>query len=125
MFRVVKTKREFEGHWFDEYVVVEGEGLSAWEREAKLRFIGQREPRIDGAERVTGRATFTSDIQLPGMLYGKILRSPLPHAKIETIKTGRAEKLPGVWAVLHSKNIPTRLHVSLQRTRRSVRMPLN
>jgi CO/xanthine dehydrogenase Mo-binding subunit len=106
MFRVVKTKREFEGHWFEEYVVVEGEGLSAWEREAKLRFIGQREPRIDGAERVTGRATFTSDIQLPGMLYGKILRSPLPHAKIETMKTGRAEKLPGVWAVLNSKNIP-------------------
>ncbi len=106
MFRVVKTKREFEGHWFEEYVVVEGEGLSAWEPEAKLRFIGQREPRIDGAERVTGRATFTSDIQLPGMLYGKILRSPLPHAKIKTIKTGRAEKLPGVWAVLNSKNIP-------------------
>jgi xanthine dehydrogenase YagR molybdenum-binding subunit len=106
MPRVVKTKREFEGHWFEEYVVVEGEGLSAWEPAKALNFVGHKEPRIDGTERVTGRAVFTSDIQLPGMLYGKILRSPHPHARIRRIKTQRAEELPGVHAVLSQKNVP-------------------
>ena len=106
MFRVVKTKREFEGHWFEDHVVVEGEGLSAWEFGAKLRFVGQRKTRIDGSERVTGRASFTSDIQLPGMLYGKILRSPHPHARIRKIETSRTGKLPGVWTVLSFENIP-------------------
>jgi CO/xanthine dehydrogenase Mo-binding subunit len=106
MSRVIKTKREFEGHWYEEYVVVEGEGLSAWEPEAELRFVGQKEARIDGAERVAGQAIFTSDIQLPGMLYGKILRSPHPHARIRKIETRRAEKLPGVWTVLSFRNIP-------------------
>jgi CO/xanthine dehydrogenase Mo-binding subunit len=106
MSKVTKTKKEFEGHWYEEYVVIEGEGLSAWEPGAKLKFIGQKETRIDGAERVAGQATFTSDIQLPGMLYGKILRSPHPHARIRKIETRRAEKLPGVWTVLSFRNIP-------------------
>ena len=106
MSKVIKTKTEFEGHWFEQYVVVEGEGLSAWETGADLKFVGQRKTRIDGAERVTGRASFTSDIQLPGMLYGKILRSPHPHARIQRIETRDAEKLSGVRAVLSYQNIP-------------------
>jgi CO/xanthine dehydrogenase Mo-binding subunit len=106
MPKVIKAKREFEGHWFEESVVVEGEGLSAWEGEDDLAFVGQRETRIDGAERVAGQAVFTSDIQLPGMLYGKILRSPYPHARIKRVDSRRAEKLPGVRAVLSYKNIP-------------------
>lgn len=106
MSRVIKTKIEFEGHWFEEYTVVEGEGLSAWEAGANLNFVGKGERRIDGRDRVTGRATFTHDIQLPGMLYGKILRSPYPHARIERVETRKAEELPGVRAVLSHKNIP-------------------
>jgi len=106
MAKVVKTKREFEGHWFEEYVVVEGEGLPAWEAGAELKSVGREEPRIDGPERATGRAVFTSDIQLPGMLYGKILRSPHPHARIRRIETKRAEDLPGVHAILTHQNIP-------------------
>lgn len=106
MDKVIKTKKEFEGHWFEEYVVVEGEGLSAWEPGAELKFVGHRERRIDGAERVTGRASFTSDIHLPGMLYGKIFRSSLPHARIKKIETRGAEEFPGVRAVLSYKNIP-------------------
>ncbi len=104
MPKVIKTKTEFEGHIFEEYVVVEGEGLSPWEANADLRFVGQRTPRIDGAERVTGKALYTFDVQLPGMLYGKILRSPHPHARIKKIDTRRAERLPGVRAVLSHKN---------------------
>ncbi|OGP72250.1 MAG: hypothetical protein A2W09_05735 [Deltaproteobacteria bacterium RBG_16_50_11] len=71
-----------------------------------MRCVGQKKTRIDGAERVTGQATYTADIQHPGMLYGKILRSPHPHAKIKRIDTRRAEKVPGVYAILTSKNIP-------------------
>lgn len=106
MPKVIKTKTEFEGHVFEEYVVVEGAGLAAWEPQAPLKCVGQRTQRIDGPERVTGRALYTFDVQLPGMLYGKILRSPHPHASIKNIDTRRAEKLPGVRAVLSHKNTP-------------------
>lgn len=106
MPKVIKTKTEFEGHVFEEYVVVEGEGLSAWEAQTPLKFVGQKTQRIDGPERVTGKAIYTFDVQLPGMLYGKILRSPHPHARVKKIDTRRAEKLPGVRAVLSSQNAP-------------------
>jgi xanthine dehydrogenase molybdenum-binding subunit len=66
--------------------------------------IGKATPRIDAYERVTGQAQYTGDIQLPGMLYARVLRSPHPHAKILGIDTSKAEKLPGVKAVLHHEN---------------------
>ena len=62
--------------------------------------VGKRIPRIDAYERVTGQAQYTGDIQLPGMLYARVLRSPLPHAKIVSIDTSKAEKLPGVKAIV-------------------------
>jgi len=66
----------------------------------KPSYVGQRIPRKDGPEKATGRAQYTVDISLPGMLWGKILRSPLPHAKILTIDTTKAERLNGVRAVI-------------------------
>ena len=51
----------------------------------ELKIVGKRHPKIDGWERVSGKATYASDIYLPGMLYGKILRSPHPHAKVVNI----------------------------------------
>jgi len=62
--------------------------------------VGQRVPRIDGHEIATGKAQYTVDINLPGMLIGKILRSPLPHARIRNIHTAEAESLRGVSAVI-------------------------
>ncbi len=59
---------------------------------------------IDGIAKVTGRATYTFDVKLPGMLYGKILRSPHPHAKILNIDISKALKLPGVKAVVTGKD---------------------
>lgn len=106
MPKVIKTKTEFEGRVVEEYVVVEGEGLSAWEAQTPLQCVGKKTLRIDGPERVTGKAVYTFDVQLPGMLYGKILRSPHPHARITHIDTRRAERLPGVRAVLSSQNTP-------------------
>jgi 4-hydroxybenzoyl-CoA reductase alpha subunit len=70
----------------------------------KYSVIGQRVQRVDGTERVTGAAKYTSDMVLPSMLYGKILRSPHPHAKILNIDTTGAEKLMGVKAVVTGKD---------------------
>lgn len=106
MAKVLKTQVEFEGRFYHEYVVVEGEELPPWAAGAKLFTVGRPQPRVDGAERVTGAATFTHDVRLPGMLYGKILRSPHPHARIRRLDAGAAERLPGVRAVLHAGNTP-------------------
>ena len=65
-----------------------------------MNIVGHNVPRIDSYERVTGRATYTGDVRLPGMLYARVLRSPHPHARIRSIDTSRAEALPGVRAVV-------------------------
>jgi CO/xanthine dehydrogenase Mo-binding subunit len=62
--------------------------------------VGQRAPRVDAVDKVTGRAKYTSDLKLPGMLHGAFLRSPHAHARILRIDTSKAEALPGVKAVL-------------------------
>jgi xanthine dehydrogenase molybdenum-binding subunit len=66
--------------------------------------VGKKTPRIDAYERVTGQAEYTGDIQLPGMLHARVLRSPHPHARIVSIDTSKAEKLPGVKATIHHGN---------------------
>ncbi|OGO59657.1 MAG: hypothetical protein A2025_00170 [Chloroflexi bacterium RBG_19FT_COMBO_47_15] len=71
---------------------------------SKYSVIGQRVHRVDGPEKVTGSAKYTFDMVLPNMLYGKILRSPHPHAKILNIDTSQAEKLIGVKAVVTGKD---------------------
>jgi CO/xanthine dehydrogenase Mo-binding subunit len=62
--------------------------------------IGHAEPRKDGAEKVTGQALYTVDINLPGMAYGKILRSPYAHARLKRVDASRAERFAGVYAVV-------------------------
>ncbi len=66
----------------------------------KLKWVGTRPPRPDGVDKVTGRAKFGADLYVPGMLVGKVLRSPHAHAVIKSIDTSKAEALPGVKAVL-------------------------
>ena len=61
--------------------------------------VGVRTPLIDGAEKVTGKARYTADLNVPGALCGRLLRSPLPHARILSIDTSLAEALEGVVAV--------------------------
>lgn len=70
----------------------------------KFTVINTPVHNIDGVAKVTGRAIYTFDVKLPGMLYGKILRSPYPHAKIKSIDTSRAEKLAGVKGVVTGKD---------------------
>src|SRR5262245_28915278 len=69
------------------------------------KWIGQRTIRPDGVDKVTGRAAFAADTTMPGMIWGKVLRSPHPHARIRGINTAKAEALPGVKAVVTAKDI--------------------
>ena len=74
----------------------------------KFNVVGTRVPMLDAGLKVKGAAQFTDDLVLPGMLFGKILRSPLPHARILNIDTSKAEKLPGVKGVVTGRDIPDR-----------------
>ncbi|MDZ7729522.1 MAG: xanthine dehydrogenase family protein molybdopterin-binding subunit [Dehalococcoidia bacterium] len=70
------------------------------------KVIGTRPIRPDGVEKVTGAARYGADVNLPGLLQGKILRSPYAHAKIRSIDTSEAKKMPGVLAVITHADFP-------------------
>lgn len=70
-----------------------------WPDADKRTYIGKRISRVDGPHKVSGRAKYSYDINRPGMLFGKIIRSPHAHAKIVSIDTSAAEKMPGVKAI--------------------------
>jgi CO/xanthine dehydrogenase Mo-binding subunit len=72
----------------------------------KYKVIGTRPVRHDGADKVTGRAIYGADFKLSGLAHGKILRSPHAHARIKSIDTSAAEKLPGVLAVVTGADFP-------------------
>ena len=72
----------------------------------ELKVVGKSVPRVDALDKVTGGAKYCSDFKVPWMLHGKILRSSYPHARIVSIDTARAEKLPGVRAVVTGKDAP-------------------
>lgn len=71
-----------------------------------FRVIGKRVPKVGGVEMVTGQAQYGADVYLPGMLTGKILRSPYAHARIENIDTSKAKKVRGVHAVITGADFP-------------------
>ncbi|HXD52203.1 MAG TPA: molybdopterin cofactor-binding domain-containing protein, partial [Burkholderiales bacterium] len=70
-----------------------------------MHAVGVNVRRIDGADKVSGHAIYAGDMRLPGMLYAKVLRSPLPHARIARIDANKAAALPGVLAVLTRENL--------------------
>jgi xanthine dehydrogenase molybdenum-binding subunit len=69
--------------------------------------VGKRIPKLDAQDKVTGRSIYIQDLKVPGMLFGKVLRSTYPHAKIIHIDTSRAKKLLGVRAVITAEDVPT------------------
>jgi xanthine dehydrogenase molybdenum-binding subunit len=73
-----------------------------------LFVVGRRKPDVSGVEKVTGSAQFISDLNLPGMLIGRVLHSPHAHARIVRVDTSAAERLPGVFAVVTAKDVPGR-----------------
>jgi 4-hydroxybenzoyl-CoA reductase subunit alpha len=81
--------------------------VTATSEPGPYRLIGTRIPYIEGPLKVTGRAEYTDDIQRPGMLVGRLLRSPWPHARLRGIDVAAARALPGVHAVLTGERYPT------------------
>ena len=67
--------------------------------------IGHPTPRVEGRDKVTGATPYTADVALPGTLWGRTLRSPLPHARIVHIDTSRAQQVPGVHAILTGADV--------------------
>src|SRR3989442_1807544 len=68
--------------------------------------VGTRPLRHDGLDKVTGHARYGADVHMPGLLHGKVLRSPHAHARIRAIDTSKAEALPGVQAVATARDFP-------------------
>jgi CO/xanthine dehydrogenase Mo-binding subunit len=77
--------------------------------------IGHPVKRVDGVAKVTGRARYTSDFDVPGMIFGRCLRSPYPSARIVSIDARKAKALPGVHAVLTGADVPDTRHGRLCR----------
>lgn len=78
----------------------------------ELAVVGQRKPLPEAYDKVTGRASYCSTMRLPGMLVGKALRSPYPHALIKKLDYSKAEQLPGVAAVVSAQDVPKKLYTS-------------
>jgi CO/xanthine dehydrogenase Mo-binding subunit len=79
-----------------------------------MKAVGAKLPRYDGVAHITGRTTFVDDVRVPGTLYARALRSPHHHAAIVSIDTSRAEKLPGVRAVITHEDVPHNVYGHLE-----------
>ena len=106
MPKIVRTRVEFEGEVRERMAVVVEDQVLPWSAREKLDIVGRPHPRVGGRQIVTGGATYTADVQIPGMLHCKIRRSPLPHAEVLLIDTAEAQTLFGVRGVLTHANAP-------------------
>jgi xanthine dehydrogenase YagR molybdenum-binding subunit len=70
-----------------------------WPTNKDLKYVGRSQERLDGLAKATGRARYTADVQLPGMLYAKFVNATVPHAKVVSVDTSAAERHPGVKGV--------------------------
>ncbi len=96
-----KIKVTIQENGIDREVEIEvPEGSASWPKPEEMQVLGKPHPRLEGPDKVTGKAKYTYDINLPGMLYGKILRSPHAHARIRSLDLSPAERMPGVKAVI-------------------------
>jgi CO/xanthine dehydrogenase Mo-binding subunit len=95
--RLIRTEKEVEGEYTEQWVVVEGddEALDQWPQGPR-EIVGREAPRLDGHARARGQAIYTADLVLPGMLHAAVLRSPHAHARVTKLDLTRALALPGV-----------------------------
>ena len=71
-----------------------------------FKFVGKAVPRLEGAEKVSGKTLYAADVEIPNALWAKILRSPLPHARVLKVDSSKAMQLTGVRAVISGADIP-------------------
>jgi CO/xanthine dehydrogenase Mo-binding subunit len=100
MSRRVTLNLGFEGDTRGVTVVLPDDEPTPWQWGERLELVGRETPRVDGALKATGAARYSYDIELPGMLYGAILRSPYPHARIQGVDLAAAKRMPGVRAAI-------------------------
>jgi xanthine dehydrogenase YagR molybdenum-binding subunit len=81
-----------------------------WPAAGQRSLIGKRISRVDGPDKVSGRAKYTYDVHRPGMLYGKVVRSPHAHAKVISVDTSAAERMPGVKGVYIIQDKGSEIH---------------
>jgi CO/xanthine dehydrogenase Mo-binding subunit len=104
--KLVRTQVEMEGRFEDRWVLVEPDDhIESWPASSELAVVGRPAPRVTGRKRVSGDARFISDIALPGMLEGIVLRSPHAHARV-TLELEAARAIPGVLAVAGPGDTP-------------------
>lgn len=95
-----KLRLGFNGEFQVKEVAIAPDDPAPWDPATKLSVVGSRVPRLDGPAKTTGAARYAIDVRLPGLLYGRILRSPLAAATVKSIDLSEARKLPGVRAAL-------------------------
>jgi CO/xanthine dehydrogenase Mo-binding subunit len=104
--RLIRTEKEVEGRYTEQWIVVEEDTLEQWPA-GPLDAVGRPARRFDGLQRARGEARYTADIQLPGMLHAAVLRSPHAHACVKRLDLEPASAAPGVRAVLGPLNEET------------------
>jgi len=95
MARLIRTEKEVEGRYTEQWIVVEEDALEQWP-EGPLQTVGRPATRVDGLARARGEARYTQDVRLPGMLHAAVLRSPHARARVTRIDLDPARSLRGV-----------------------------
>ncbi|MDQ3993887.1 MAG: hypothetical protein M3265_03735, partial [Actinomycetota bacterium] len=99
MARLIRTEKEVEGKYTEQWIVVEEDSLDQWPQ-GPQNVVGRPATRVTGAARARGEAQYTADVQLPGMLHTAVLRSPHARARVTRLDVAGALAAPGVRAVL-------------------------
>ena len=96
MARLIKTEKEVEGNYTEQWVIVEeDEAIDQWPQ-GPGTVVGRSAPRQDGHQRARGQAVYTADLALPGMLHAAVLRNPFARARVKKLDLSRALEAPGV-----------------------------
>jgi CO/xanthine dehydrogenase Mo-binding subunit len=93
--RLIRTEKEVEGEYSEQWIVVEEDPLDRWPV-GPLEVVGRPAPRVDGHARARGEVEYTADVQLPGMLHTAVLRSPRAHARVRSLDLRAALAASGV-----------------------------
>ena len=96
MARLIRTEKEVEGRYTEQWVVVEGDDAIEQWPQGPGEVVGRPAPRQDGHQRARGQAVYTADLALPGMLHASVLRSPFARARVKNVELSRALEAPGV-----------------------------
>ena len=99
MARLIRTEKEVEGRYSEQWIVVEEDVLEQWPA-GPLRIVGRPARRLDGHERARGQAVYTADFMPPGMLHAAVLRSPFARARVTKLDFAKAREAPWVRGVI-------------------------